>query len=87
MRIGLLTGGGDCPEPKVVVLGVVRQGVERFRRCARRLRPGRRGVLEADSDKPTVEWNRGLMPRGGTILGDSPTQPELEHRTAWNSFQ
>lgn len=74
-RIGILTGGGDCPGLNAVIRGVVRKclstdGVE----CVGILR-GWRGLLDALARPLTMETVSGILPRGGTILGTTRTNP------------
>jgi ATP-dependent phosphofructokinase / diphosphate-dependent phosphofructokinase len=73
MRIGLLTGGGDCPGLNAVIRAVVRKGIDVYDDSLIGFRDGWRGVLEADYDELTIESTRGILPRGGTILGSSRT--------------
>ena len=76
MRIGVLTGGGDCPGLNAVIRAVVRKGVERLRPRVRRL--PRRLARPARGPDPMplgVAEVRGILPRGGTILGSSRTNP------------
>jgi len=75
MRIGVLTGGGDCPGLNAVIRAVVRKGVEGYGHALVGFRDGWRGVLEGDSLDLTVDTVRGILPRGGTILGSSRTNP------------
>ncbi|WP_405799915.1 6-phosphofructokinase [Streptomyces sp. NBC_01506] len=75
MRVGVLTGGGDCPGLNAVIRGIVRKGVQEYGYEFTGFRDGWRGPLEGDTvplDIPTV---RGILPRGGTILGSSRTNP------------
>jgi ATP-dependent phosphofructokinase / diphosphate-dependent phosphofructokinase len=73
MRIGLLTGGGDCPGLNAVIRAVVRKGIDVYDDQLIGFRDGWRGVLEGDYDELTIESTRGILPRGGTILGSSRT--------------
>ncbi len=75
MRIGVLTGGGDCPGLNAVIRAVVRKGVERYGYEFVGFRDGWRGPLENDTSQLTVAEVRGILPRGGTILGSSRTNP------------
>jgi ATP-dependent phosphofructokinase / diphosphate-dependent phosphofructokinase len=73
--IGLLTGGGDCPGLNAVIRAVVRKGVEAHGDRIIGFRDGWRGLLEDSFVELTVESTRGILPRGGTILGSSRTNP------------
>jgi phosphofructokinase-like protein len=75
MRIGVLTGGGDCPGLNAVIRAVVRKGVGNHGHEFVGYRDGWRGPLEADSRPLGVPEVRGILPRGGTILGSSRTNP------------
>ncbi|MGC1165741.1 MAG: 6-phosphofructokinase [Solirubrobacterales bacterium] len=75
MRIGVLTGGGDCPGLNAVIRAVVRKGVGGYGHEFVGYRDGWRGPLEADSRPLGVPDVRGILPRGGTILGSSRTNP------------
>jgi phosphofructokinase-like protein len=74
MRIGILTGGGDCPGLNAVIRAIVRKSV----RCGDEVvgfRDGWRGVLEGDTVPMDLAAVRGILPRGGTVLGTSRTNP------------
>src|ERR671917_396383 len=73
MRIGVLTGGGDCPGLNAVIRGVVRKGIEHYGHEVFGFRKGWKGVLENDAIELTRENTSGILPRGGTILGTSRT--------------
>jgi phosphofructokinase-like protein len=78
MRIGVLTGGGDCPGLNAVIRAIVRKGVERRDHEFVGYRDGWRGLLESESRPLGVPEVRGILPRGGTILGSSRTNPFAE---------
>ncbi len=73
MRIGVLTGGGDCPGLNAVIRAVVRRGVEVHGHEFVGFRDGWRGPLEKVTMPLDVQATRGILPRGGTILGSSRT--------------
>jgi 6-phosphofructokinase 1 len=75
MRIGLLTGGGDCPGLNAVIRAIVRKGIDGYADQLVGFRDGWRGVLESAFEELTIESTRGILPRGGTILGSSRTNP------------
>src|SRR5579875_3649088 len=75
MRLGLLTGGGDCPGLNAVIRSVVRKGIDAHGDSFVGFRDGWRGVLEDVGEELTIESTRGILPRGGTILGSSRTNP------------
>jgi phosphofructokinase-like protein len=73
MRVGVLTGGGDCPGLNAVIRAVVRNGIDGHGDQVIGFRDGWRGVVEDEQSELTVESTRGILPRGGTILGSSRT--------------
>ena len=75
MRVGVLTGGGDCPGLNAVIRAVVRKGVQEYGYEFVGFRDGWRGPLEGDTVPLDVQAVRGILPRGGTILGTSRTNP------------
>src|ERR671935_27223 len=75
MRIGILTGGGDCPGLNAVIRAIVRKGIDRYGHAIIGFRDGWRGPLENVYEELTIESTRGILPRGGTILGTSRTNP------------
>jgi ATP-dependent phosphofructokinase / diphosphate-dependent phosphofructokinase len=78
VRIGVLTGGGDCPGLNAVIRAIVRKGVGEYGQEFVGYRDGWRGPLERDSRPLGVPEVRGILPRGGTILGSSRTNPFKE---------
>ncbi|HEU4906218.1 MAG TPA: 6-phosphofructokinase [Solirubrobacterales bacterium] len=75
MRIGLLTGGGDCPGLNAVIRAIVRKGVEQLDHEFVGYRDGWHGPLNGATSDLGVPEVRGILPRGGTILGSSRTNP------------
>ena len=74
MRIGILTGGGDCPGLNAVIRAIVRKSVQAGDEVVG-FRDGWRGVLEGDTVPMDLASVRGILPRGGTVLGTSRTNP------------
>jgi phosphofructokinase-like protein len=74
-RIGILTGGGDCPGLNAVIRGIVRKGINVHEHEFVGFRHGWAGVLENEADDLTNASTRGILHRGGTILGSSRTNP------------
>lgn len=69
-RIGILTGGGDAPGLNAVIRAAVKTAVNEYDCEALGIRNGYDGFLEEDGIVPLgVEEVRGILPRGGTILG------------------
>jgi 6-phosphofructokinase 1 len=75
MRIGMLTGGGDCPGLNAVIRAVVRKGEAVYGDQLVGFRHGWRGVVDDETVELTIGTTRGLIHRGGTILGTSRTNP------------
>jgi ATP-dependent phosphofructokinase / diphosphate-dependent phosphofructokinase len=75
MRIGVLTGGGDCPGLNAVIRGIVRKGINQHDHEFLGFRYGWAGVLKNEAVDLTNETTRGILHRGGTILGSSRTNP------------
>jgi phosphofructokinase-like protein len=76
-RIGILTGGGDCPGLNAVIRAVVRRS-DTQGHSVTGFRNGWAGVLESESVELTHENTAGILHRGGTILGTSRTNPYAE---------
>ncbi|MGH2964581.1 MAG: 6-phosphofructokinase [Solirubrobacterales bacterium] len=75
MRVGVLTGGGDCPGLNAAIRAIVRKGIDVHGHEIVGFRDGWRGPIENLQEELTVESTRGILPRGGTILGTSRTNP------------
>lgn len=75
MRVGVLTGGGDCPGLNAVIRAVVRKGVQDHDYEFLGYRGGWNGPLEGDTLPLGLDFVHGLLPRGGTILKSSRTNP------------
>jgi ATP-dependent phosphofructokinase / diphosphate-dependent phosphofructokinase len=82
MRVGVLTGGGDCPGLNAVIRAIVRTGAAEYGYEFTGFRDGWRGPLEGDTMPLDVQAVRGILPRGGTILGSSRTNPLGESAAA-----
>ena len=77
-RIGILTGGGDCPGLNAVIRAIVRKGVRDHGHEFFGFQYGWAGVLAGEGRPLDVNATRGILPRGGTILGTSRTNPFAE---------
>ncbi len=75
MKIGILTGGGDCPGLNAVIRAVVRKGMFHYNDQFVGFLEGWRGVLENKSILLDLSTVTGILPRGGTILRTSRTNP------------
>src|SRR5512132_1158095 len=74
MRLGVLTGGGDCPGLNAVLRAIVRSGARRDVSFIG-FRDGWRGVLDDDTAELDLLTTRGILHRGGTVLGSSGANP------------
>ncbi len=74
-RIGILTGGGDCPGLNAVIRAVVRRAMPTGAEIMG-IKNGWRGLIKNEIEVLTRESVRGILPRGGTILGTSRVNPE-----------
>ncbi len=75
MKVGVLTGGGDCPGLNAVIRAVVRRGRQHYEDEIFGFLDGWRGVVENDYRLLDRRALRGALPRGGTILGTSRFNP------------
>ncbi|MET7479297.1 6-phosphofructokinase [Streptomyces sp. NPDC005648] len=75
MKIAVLTGGGDCPGLNAVIRSVVRKGTQDYGYEFVGLRDGWLGALRDKVIPLGIAEVRGILPRGGTILGSSRTNP------------
>lgn len=74
-RIGVLTSGGDCPGLNAVIRGVVRKAEWQHGWQTFGIHDGFKGLLDDSMEELTVEGCRGILPRGGTIIGTSRHTP------------
>ena len=80
MRIGILTGGGDCPGLNAVIRSVVRTAASHYDSEVIGFRDGWRGLLEDRTTPLDIVAVDGLLTRGGTTLGSARVAPELLDR-------
>src|SRR5260370_4042071 len=73
MKIGVLTGGGDCPGLNAVIRAVVRKGSFHYEDEFVGFLEGWRGVVEDKTMPLDLASVDGILPRGCTILRTSPT--------------
>ncbi|HZN92133.1 MAG TPA: 6-phosphofructokinase [Myxococcales bacterium] len=72
MRLGVLTGGGDCPGLNALIRGLVKRGIHEFGHEFVGIENGYMGLIEPEMASPlTRDQTRGILPKGGTILGTS----------------
>lgn len=74
MRIGILTGGGDCPGLNPVIRAVVRKALTDGHEIVG-IKNGWKGLIENDTAALSIDTVSGILPKGGTILGTSRTNP------------
>lgn len=84
MRVGVLTGGGDCPGLNAVIRAVVRKGIFHYKDEFVGYLEGWRGVLEDKTEVLDLARIAGILPRGGTILRTSRTNP-AKNPGAWSA--
>src|SRR3954468_24500556 len=75
MKIGVLTGGGDCPGLNAVIRAIVRKGIFHYGDTFVGFSEGWRGVFENKTEPLDLTRVAGILPRGGTILRTSRTNP------------
>ncbi|HET9281761.1 MAG TPA: 6-phosphofructokinase [Candidatus Angelobacter sp.] len=75
MKIGILTGGGDCPGLNAVIRAIVRKGIFHYEDQFVGFMEGWRGVMENVTHPLDLEAVKGILPQGGTILRTSRTNP------------
>jgi 6-phosphofructokinase 1 len=75
MKVALLTGGGDCPGLNAVIRAAVRKGERRYGDTLLGFRDGWKGAVEDLTMPLDVHEMRGTLPKGGTVLGSSRTNP------------
>ena len=73
-KIGILTGGGDCPGLNPVIRAVVRKGINEGCEIIG-IKNGWKGLIENDTMPLDLNAISGILPKGGTILGTSRTNP------------
>jgi ATP-dependent phosphofructokinase / diphosphate-dependent phosphofructokinase len=74
MKVGVLTGGGDCPGLNAVIRAVGRRSFQRGHEVVG-VRDGWRGLVEGELEPLGPREISGILPRGGTILGTTRTNP------------
>ena len=84
-RIGILTGGGDCPGLNAAIRAVVRRA-NSAQTDVLGIKNGWRGLIEGDIEPLTRYSVTGILPRGGTILGTSRFNP-LQDRQTFERFE
>jgi len=75
MKVGVLSGGGDAPGINAVIRAIVRRGIQTYNDEIVGIKDGWRGLLEANHVPLDLNAVTGILPRGGSILGTSRTNP------------
>ncbi|MFH1679884.1 MAG: ATP-dependent 6-phosphofructokinase [Candidatus Eisenbacteria bacterium] len=75
MKLGMLTGGGDCPGLNAVIRAVTRKAIVSYGDTVIGVRNGWKGLLQDEVVDLKLASVSGILPRGGTILGTSRTNP------------
>jgi phosphofructokinase-like protein len=75
MKIGILSGGGDAPGINAVIRAVVRKAIQEYGYETVGIKDGWRGLMDAEFIPLDLKATSGMLPRGGSILGTSRTNP------------
>jgi len=75
MKVGILSGGGDAPGINAVIRAVVRKGIQNYGYQIVGIKDGWHGLLEGELLPLDLKAASGILPRGGSILGTSRTNP------------
>ena len=75
MKVGVLSGGGDAPGINAVIRAVVRKGIQQYGDEIVGIKDGWHGLLESEFTPLDLQSASGILPRGGSILGTSRTNP------------
>lgn len=86
MRLGILTGGGDCPGLNAVIRAVVRRAEDGYGHDVVGILDGWQGLFDLNTVDLSKDACRGILPRGGTILGTSRTDPS-RHEAGWGGIK
>jgi 6-phosphofructokinase 1 len=75
MKVGILSGGGDAPGINAVIRAVVRKGIQNYGYEIAGIKDGWHGLLENELVPLDLKSVSGILPRGGSILGTTRTNP------------
>ena len=75
MKVAVLSGGGDAPGINAVIRAVVRKGIQDYGFEVVGVRDGWRGLIDGDFVPLDLRVTSGMLPKGGSILGTSRTNP------------
>jgi 6-phosphofructokinase 1 len=74
-KIGILTGGGDCPGLNATIRAVVKKGINEYNYDIYGILAGWKGLIDGNIKELDMNSVSGILPRGGTIIGTSRTNP------------
>lgn len=74
-KVGILTGGGDCPGINAVIRAIVRKGIQSYDYSIIGIWNGWKGLIDLDFTQLDLDSVTGILPKGGTILGTSRINP------------
>jgi 6-phosphofructokinase 1 len=80
MKVGVLSGGGDAPGINAVIRAVVRKGIQNYGYEVVGIKDGWNGLLKGEYMQLDLNSVSGILPRGGSILGTSRTNPFKDER-------
>lgn len=80
MKVGVLSGGGDAPGINAVIRAVVRKGIQNYGYEVVGIKDGWNGLLKGEYMQLNLNSVSGILPRGGSILGTSRTNPFKDER-------
>jgi 6-phosphofructokinase 1 len=80
MKVGVLSGGGDAPGINAVIRAVVRKGIHNYGYEVVGIKDGWNGLLKDEYMQLDLNSVSGILPRGGSILGTSRTNPFKDER-------
>jgi 6-phosphofructokinase 1 len=80
MKVGILSGGGDAPGINAVIRAVVRKGIQNYGYEVVGIKDGWNGLLKGEYMQLDLNSVSGILPRGGSILGTSRTNPFKDER-------
>ena len=84
-KIGICTGGGDCPGLNAVIRGAVKTAILKYRYDVIGIRDGFDGLIWPEKSRPlTLNDVSGILPRGGTILGTTNRGNPFAYRISDN---
>ena len=87
LKIGVLTGGGDCPGLNAVIRAVVQTAIKRHDGRVFGVHDGWQGMVEGTVTELTLDSVSGILPKGGTILGTSRTNPTKDEESVEACFR